>query len=314
MWIAKPVEALTEGERGLWRYAHRSVRGPLSQGLPWAEASRLGTDGSFVVFHATQGVGGVVFRWRGEDGRFQYECVNGPLLDWDDPKRAPEQLATFVHAVSKLGDFGGLSMRPRWEAGDLDRRLGLLPIEPFQIDEAATIRVDLATSRPTTRLVRAAARAEKAGAELKRAPHLLVEDIETFARGLQEFSQAKGFQSPPPAWFARFLGAVKPEDQLVLERASVAVPGGRTADVLVAREPEQAFYLFGWESGRGLSASPLLHLRLMGELALEGVPAYDLGGYVQAVRPGHPYAGVADFKRQFGGEVVAYAIPEFRIA
>ena len=81
-----------------------------------------------------------------------------------------------------------------------------------------------------------------------------------------------------------------------------------------SRDPEAAHFLFGQEQGEGVSAAPLLHLRLMGELALEGVQIYDLGGYIENVQPDHPYAGVNAFKDQFQGDLVRYAIPEFRIS
>ena len=232
MWIAKPISALSEGEKSLWRFAHRSVRGPLSQTLSWAAASELGTDGSFVVFQPTEGVGGVVFRWRSASGKYQYECVNGPLLDWDSKDQAPRQLATFAQAVTQLGNFESLTIRPRWETQTLESRLENLPVEPFQTDLAATIQIQLSEARPQERLSRAALRAEKAGASLERMPLVPGPELTALAGRLQSFARANGFSTPPAEWFEKWIRAMAPEDQLKLEHVRVAVPGGRTSEIL----------------------------------------------------------------------------------
>src|SRR5690606_9161990 len=116
-------------------HSAREPEVPLAQTLVWAEAIDAVHGLAYAVFSPDEGVGGLLFSEQGQ----RFECVNGPLLAWDEPSASPRQLATFAMAVSKLDRrFETLSLRPRWDRSRLAERLSHLPIAPHAIDHAAT--------------------------------------------------------------------------------------------------------------------------------------------------------------------------------
>jgi hypothetical protein len=305
MWIAKPVKNLSPGERARWAEigARRSERGedfPLGQTLAWVDAMEATGIPAYLVFSPEEGAGGTVFQTPGGDG--DYECVNGPVLDWDDPAAAPRQLATFAMAVSKAAPrFRSLTLKPRWEPERAEARLARLPVEAAASAEAATIVVPLLDSedeqraRFSQRLRRTLAQAGAVAADWLPARG---EALDSFADSMARFGEKREFFVPPPGWF-RGLVASDPDAYWLSVTAE--------AKLLIAFANGRAHYLFG----HGPAAAA--HWRAMREARARGAREYDLNGYVVDAPADHPYRSVCEFKEQFGGRVIRYFSPEFRI-
>lgn len=331
MWIAKPLEALTPAEKTAWRQVGASL--PLSQRLCWGSAIAAVSGKPYLVFSTEENAGGLVFG----SGDGQFECVNGPFLAWDDPGRIARQFSTFAMAVSKLDrGFRSLHVRPRWEYATLARRLAALPLEARKIDRAATWRIPLSGSREdwlkscAPRLRRSLKRSLAYQIEQRCRP-LSHAELEGFVPELRKFGGAHGFTVPPLAWFSALLKAGEEDGvRFFLISSSLSHQGaGAEAEILVCVKGSEAHYLFGRETrapaiGSSLSPASLVHWRAFEACVSEGVSVYDMNGYLpdwekqrtaenQRENP-HPYAGVCEFKRQFGGSVLEFAIPEFVIA
>lgn len=80
------------------------------------------------------------------------------------------------------------------------------------------------------------------------------------------------------------------------------------AAVLIVRFGARAVYLYGGATQRHREAMPnyLLHWRAMIEARADGCTEYDLWGIPDDDRPDHPWHGLAQFKRGFGGRRVRY--------
>lgn len=329
MWIAKPIRELDIDEQSAWssllrRAQARGDEAPLAQTLPWARAIEAVSGRAYAVFSPDESAGGLVFAVADPATRGAlFECVNGPLLAWDDPVAAPRQLATFATAVSRLHSrFQSLALRPRWLEGRSASRLALLPASPCAETRATTLKLDLAQGAEAAeqrfhpRLRRTLAATIRAGVDVAWQETSAAE-IAGFAPRMAYFGRARGFAVPPVAWFLALTLTASGADRLRFGIVRARAPGTE-CELLVALHGAEAHYLFGHESrapgARGaVSAAAAAHRFVVRMAADAGLRTYDLNGYVEAPASGHPYASIARFKAQFGGEVVRYEVPELRI-
>src|SRR6185312_2376313 len=137
----------------------------------------------------------------------QYECINGPFLEWDRPDLAPRQLATFAMAVSKLNpSFQSLVLKPRWLPGDLERRLSWLPIEVSHRSAAATWKVPIQPTQErqfellTPRMRRTLRIGWKNQIQTKW-EKLSQNSLRLFIPRMSSFAKAHQFTIPEISWF-----------------------------------------------------------------------------------------------------------------
>jgi len=270
-------------------------------------------------------VGGMVFATQSAGG-VHFECVNGPILNWDDPANAPRQIATFAIAVSKLHrSFQSLILRPRWRQGSTEQRLSHLPVAHSNLSYAATVQVPiLATEHeqlkllsPRMRRTLAKTRRESLSVEWNRPTQEL---LEAFLPRMADFAESKGFTVPPLEWFLSLIRQTTESPEPCDFRLGTARLGDELlTQHLVCRTGGKTYYLFGHEQrrdsvSRAISGAATLHLTALDECRYTGTRVYDLNGYIKDVEPDHPYAGVCRFKEQLGGTTVAYEVPEFVIS
>jgi lipid II:glycine glycyltransferase (peptidoglycan interpeptide bridge formation enzyme) len=334
MWIAKPISALTELEVRLWAEIEGEL--PLAQSLSWAHATQAVGGRAFLVFSPDEKVGGIVFS-TSSDLAFggQYECINGPYLQWDNPETSPRQLATFVMAAAKLSPhFRSIRIKPRWLTGEVARRCAHLPIEIFSQTGASTVVVPLLSD--------VGAQFTRLSARLRRSLKICQKEAvqttwEPFVSQLSRFGEEKKFTVPALAWFEAWYGTAKfwlatarknEDPDSAAENGdkinSSYSPGAgvtsplATAQILVCLHGATAYYLFGYEKRNdsvhsALSVSAAAHWEAMRQSRLLGAKNYDLNGYLLDAEPTHPYFGVTRFKDQFAGQIVRYEVPEFRV-
>ena len=332
MWIAKPIQALTHAERALWNELEGSL--PLSQTIQWAIAAQSSTLHSFVVFSPNEMIGGTVFGILNKEAKgMEFECINGPFLNWDQIKDAPRQLATFAMAVSKLDqNFRLLKMKPRWESKWTASRLSHLPLLPFSQSKAATILIPVENSRErqfkafSKRLQRTLSISLKAKTEMT-CGEVTNETLLDFCAGMNLFGNVHGFFVPPIEWFKALIQPSLPIDEQNLKFKMITVQKKEEnkiqskTQILVCFRKERAHYLFGYEQRddslqSSLSTSALAHWECLYQCSLLGIQTYDLNGYVIDPDQNHSYYGVCQFKKQFigsSGKIIEYDVPEFVI-
>lgn len=321
MWIAKPIRSLSNHEVALWQKIECQV--PLSQTLDWARATETLSARSFLIFSPEEKVGGVVFTLNGH----QYECINGPFLDWDQPNSAPRQLATFAMAVSKLNSsFQSLTLKPRWSPGDLERRQIWLPVETSSRSTAATWKVPIQKTAedqfelltPRMRRTLKNGRAHQIQTHWEKLSYL---SLSQFVPKMTQFAKSHQFMVPDISWFKTLMlegpqssiqywvvTAVKTENEKPVS----------IAQILVCFFLDEAHYLFGYEERdsslkSSISTSAAAHWEVLNHCTQAGIKNYDLNGYLIDASQDHPYYGVCRFKEQFSGYPVHYDIPEFLI-
>lgn len=318
MWIAKPVAALSEAELRSF-----PVDVPLAQSLAWARAIESLGSKTYAIFDPGNGVGGIVY----ESSTGQFECVNGPILHWDDSTKIAAQLSTFVMAATKLSkNFRGLTLRPRWLESQLEERLSKLPIEATRIDRASTWIVPVAPTQEeqlaqsTERLRRTFRRAEALTRVRVESwdPSPVSEALDRFVEAVSQNGREKSFSVPPANWFRSLIESDQ-ENFLSIRAESFF----SKTDLMVAIRGSAAHYLFGVtrrkadapssERASRDSTSTIAHFKALEELRRLGIREYDLNGFVADVTPEHPYFGVAQYKKQFGGSPVDYVQAVFEI-
>jgi hypothetical protein len=320
MWIAKPIRALSKDERSEWI----SCRGdqpstPLSQTLAWAEAIESVGARAFLVFSPDERVGGVVHS--SDALACDFECVNGPLLDWDDAEKATRQLATFAMAVAKLSHtFKSLQLQPRWLSQEIHSRIEHLPIEPREILRAATLQVPVKASVSdqfkslSPRLRRTLSRAQCHGVRVQTRP-IDLSELGDFVSSARRVGESKGFFVPAEGWFRALIGDNPEEvrESLAFWITRAHVEGSRTS-LLTCVHGKTAHYLLGFDerahgAPSSLSTSAVAHFDVLEHCAESAIEIYDMNGFTDPSDQSHPYSGVSRFKAQFSGTPIEYASP-----
>jgi hypothetical protein len=326
MWIAKPLSSLSSDEQSAWRRVldkarTQSYEAPLAQSLAWGHAIEAVSGQVHAVFSPEESAGGLLFATPHPQG-IQFECINGPLLDWSDETAVKRQLAVFATAVSRLHPrFARLLMRPRWLKTEALRNRAALPIPPTAYSSAATRKISLSNSENSEnlfapRLKRTLKISAQAGvtAQWER---LTSSNLVEFALATQAFGRKRGFTVPPIFWFKALTDSGDPSLRFGLVTART--PKNETGcQLLIALHGEEAHYLFGHEwrdegSRAAVSPSAAAHRFAIDQSLQEGASIYDFNGALEDPVPGNPYSGVSEFKAQFGGKLVIYEVPELLV-
>ncbi len=298
---------------------------PLSQTPTWAKMiERLGVPVHLIYSLERQAVA-VLY----ESAPGILECTNGPVLDWRTTVSAMESLTEFAQQARKLhlkAPLHALKVSPRFFVQDIEDVLSDFPLSPSRIDQASTIWVSLDGDPASlyrslkARLRRSIVRASKQPVRFEWRP-ARPENLDCFAEGMSHFGVKKNIFAPPREWYEP--ATLSREPYFFVARAIfVAPPEGTPAEaetqLLFACMGDTAHYLLGWELRSDavptpLSTSAFCHWQSMLRLQALGYLRYDLNGYVKDPPLDHPYRGVAEFKSQFGGEIVTYGSPEFTI-
>jgi hypothetical protein len=276
-------------------------------------------------------VGGMVFSRPHPDNPngLHFECINGPLLHWDDPKALPRELATFAFAVSKLDSrFLSVSLIPRWSQGLLEKRVQNLPVPIFAHTKASTLLVPVYSSfdEQLSRLAPRLKRTLKKTFEstLKESWSVLTPTLlPDLVKALCCHAEEKSYQIPPLSFFEGLISvkAKRANDPLFyLSKVALLDAEGQsisTSQLVVCVRGKLAHYLFGCTEKASLpsclSTSAAAQWLVLRQCAKMGVTHYDMNGFVAELPQSHPYWGVSEFKKQFCGKAIHYDALEFKI-
>lgn len=130
--------------------------------------------------------------------------------------------------------------------------------------------------------------------------------VDAFYELLKKTTERDGFSHHPKTYYEKMLQALGPNAELLMAgKDGRAVAGG----VFVYLD-QAATYYYGASDHeyRSLMAPYLVQWTAVLEAKRRGCKTYDFLGIAPEGAKGHPWAGVTDFKRKFGGKVVSYPV------
>ena len=224
------------------------------------------------------------------------------------PAVTAENMPAMLEAVRAWADELGLAfvrVEPELEK-PWDPPAGWLPSHPTQPLDTSIIDVArpddelLSSFRPKTRYnIRLA---QKKGVEIAQGS-----DVAAFARLAGETSTRHQIQLATEPYYRAVMDLMGRDE---LARLYLATDGGMPlAGIVVVRFGGRATYLFGASTRQGREKMPayLLHWQAMRDMREAGDTGYDLWGIPPNENPGHPLAGLWQFKSGWQGRMVSYA-------
>jgi len=132
-------------------------------------------------------------------------------------------------------------------------------------------------------------------------------DVGAFARLAGETSTRHQIQLATEPYYRAVMDLMGTDGSARLYLASHA--GAALAGIFIIRFGGRAVYLFGASTREGRERMPayLLHWQAMRDMRDGGASEYDLWGVPPDDRPGHPLAGLWQFKSGWQGRIVSYA-------
>lgn len=234
-------------------------------------------------------------------------CPEGPVLPWQDSSRARDGLRKILAAAQQLAEArGGLGLRiephlppPRpsllrnWARAPVD----LTPVQTLFLDLTLSDEALRAQMHPKGRY--------NLGLTARHGVQVVcsegMEDLARFYALFVETARRNDFFAEPYGFFLNLGATLFPARQAQLFLAEWQ--GETIAAILVVYFGRRATYLYGGSSIRHRHVMPnyALHGAAIQEARARGCVEYDLYGYDPFGLPGHQYAGISRFKRQFGG-------------
>jgi peptidoglycan pentaglycine glycine transferase (the first glycine) len=128
--------------------------------------------------------------------------------------------------------------------------------------------------------------------------------VEAFCDLLEKTTGRDGFSSHPMAYYQKMLQALGTSAQLLMAgKDGKAIAGG----IFVYLDNVGTYYYGASDHEyRNLMAPYLLQWEAIREAKRRGCKTYDFLGIAPEHAKNHPWAGVTEFKRKFGGTVVGY--------
>lgn len=135
------------------------------------------------------------------------------------------------------------------------------------------------------------------------------EAIDFFYNLLQQTTQRDKFHAHPKVYYRDFLKILGQQNAAKLYLAKYK--NEPIAGILVIFFGEEATYYYGASSNqhRNLMAPYLLQWEAIRDAKQQGCKWYDLFGIAPENDSSHPWAGVTEFKKKFGGQIFHYKKP-----
>ncbi len=128
--------------------------------------------------------------------------------------------------------------------------------------------------------------------------------VDAFCDLLEKTTGRDGFSAHPKAYYQKMLQALQPHVQLLMAgKDGKAIAGG----IFVYLDRVGIYYYGASDHDyRNLMAPYLLQWEAIKEAKRRGCKTYDFLGIAPEHATNHPWAGVTEFKKKFGGTVVDY--------
>ncbi|MFH0776393.1 MAG: peptidoglycan bridge formation glycyltransferase FemA/FemB family protein [Patescibacteria group bacterium] len=178
------------------------------------------------------------------------------------------------------------------------------PLATVRIDLQKSLDEILAEMKPKGRYnIRVA---EKHGVKIS-----VENSVDDFFALLQKTTARDGFSGHPKSFYAKMLEVLGDDCALLIARKN----GQPLAAILVTFAGDTATYYFGASDHefRPLMAPYLLQFEAIKIAQKRGCHFYDFLGIAPENSSRHRLAGVSDFKKKFGGEIVTYPQPKITV-
>lgn len=248
--------------------------------------------------------GGTLFSYPGATGTPGIlSCPEGPVLPWDNLPAAREGLRLILQAAREAGGLGlriephltppAPSLLRNWQRAPVD----LTPLHTLLLDLTFSEEALLAQMKPKGRYnIKVAARHGVTVRESQDAS-----DLPLFYQLFQETALRNKLFAEPYSFFLNLAATWFPTGAASLFIAEWQ--GEPLAALWILRFGQRGTYLYGGSTTRHREVMPCyaLHWEVAKTLRARGCTEYDFYGYDPFEQPGHLYAGISRFKRQFGG-------------
>jgi lipid II:glycine glycyltransferase (peptidoglycan interpeptide bridge formation enzyme) len=285
------------------------------QSSSWARFKRVEGYGHWLIglFDNDELIGGTsLFQYVGLEGSGMVVCPEGPVLPWSNHVLARQGLKLIIEESRRLtagtGEIGlriephlpppAPSLLRKWVRAPVD----LTPVDTIIVDVTRTDSEILGAMQPKARY--------NLGLSMKHGVRVIrstdPKDIQLFYPLLLETSSRSGFFSEPYGFFINYADTLLPSKASVLYLAEWQ--GEILASILVFFFGSRATYLYGASTrdNRHVMPTYALHWAAIQETRDRGCLEYDLYGYDPFGHPDHLYAGISQFKRQWGGKPREY--------
>lgn len=319
LWIAKPVESLSNDEMETWtRIPLPDTLAP-SQTPSWGFASRTLAVSSIMVFSPDRRVS-ALFTVDGD----RAECVNGPVFDEtliQTSQDLNERISMAVHALLRCApQVKEVCLRPRLKDQGLARFLDLLAFPVDGVERTATLEIHLSAAEDASFFQTLPSRIRH---EINRCRHAGCEaEIVDGARGLSPFwnklgafYQQKGLWLPPEHWARALIDGPRSRCRIVRVRH---IASESVCEILNFDAGSRTFNLFAYNDRTPLCPNLSLNILAQWEAMCQsrrmGMQTYDLNGILHPDEstPDTAYLGVDRHKRKFKGHEVRYSNPVIR--
>lgn len=329
------AEILNKSSENLWdKFVLSHPLGTMSQTSSWGRfQEKIPTRGKYWIValkNRNKIVGGTIIIRHGlSKGNSWLYSGRGPLLDYKSKhfKKNIQILLKEIKKIAKSENSIFLRMDPplenklykKWPKLNwfFTSHLGFQPEDTLVLDLTKSEEEILAQMKPKGRYnIRLA---EKKGVTIRESdPTKSVQfkaDLETFHKILHETTMRDKFYGHRKSVYKYMIEILLPPK---LEKDILKVPytklylaeyeGKIIAGIIATFYKDTATYYYGAssDSARNVMAPYLIQWTVAKEAKAKGFKIYDFLGISPENALNHPWAGVTDFKKKFGGKVVSY--------
>lgn len=239
-------------------------------------------------------------------------CPRGPVMDDYNDQTAWHNFLKEVKTIAILNKAVFLRVElPVLDTNNVAWPNGFKPAHDHYLPEH-TLVVDLTTSQEKIlEQMKPKGRyniklAQKKGVDIFKSQNVQ-HDVKVFYKLLTQTTQRDGFAPHSESYYAKMLEILQPKGMAELFLAEYE--GKIIASLIATFYKDTATYYFGASSNeyRNVMAPYLLQWEAILEGKRRNCKHYDfLGIAPDNKNSNHPWAGITEFKRKFGGEMVAY--------
>lgn len=275
--------------------------------------------------------GALLIRHQLPKGHCWLYCPRGPLLDYGS-KNAKQQMDLLLSEIVKITQQENaifLRIDPPLLTSESESKTSTKVFEKFRATNSGfqpqhTLVIDLTKSeeeilnqmKPKGRYnIRLA---EKKGVKIFKSENP-AKDIGEFYKLLQQTTKRDEFSSHDEQFYRTMVDTLQSSESSSVQDSGklssaysslylASYSGQILAGVIVTYFHDTATYYYGASSNehRNLMAPYLLHWKIIQDAKAAGYKFYDLFGIAPENAKNHPWQGVTEFKRKFGGQEISY--------
>jgi len=261
--------------------------------------------------------GTMLIRHKIKKGYTWLYSARGPLLDYssDDLQKQIDELLNVIKKIAKEEKSIFIRIDPPLTSDKQIRLKGFKKAHGFQPEHTLIINLDLSEDEILAQMKQKGRYnirlAEKKGVTVRisdpQNKGQFEKDIHRHFEILQETTSRDGFHGHDENFYKTMVETLYPSGKLYLAEFE----GEILAGIIVTFFKDTAIYYYGASGNihRELMAPYLLQWQAIKDTKSQGFKYYDFLGIAPANAKNHPWLGVTEFKKKFGGNEVSYLPP-----